>query len=191
MKIGLLGGSFDPVHAGHLKLAAAALRQLKLDRVYFVISPMSPFKTDRDLAPSKLRLAMVRAALKGKKRLLAADWEMKRRGPSYTITTLRGYRRRRPQDEVHFIFGTDALKGLPRWRKANEIARHATLVAGLRPGATWPRLPKTIAPAVVRLKGTFPDISSTEIRRALKNGRAARLVPPAALAILKKHGLYR
>lgn len=186
MKVGLFGGSFDPIHNAHLKLAAAALRQLKLSRVYFVVSPRSPFKLNRRQASPEARLRMVRAAIRGEPRFRAADWELRRRGPSYTVSTLRAYRRAHPEDEIFLIAGTDALAGLPRWKDPAGIARLARLAAGRRPGAAWPRLPAGLAERVVRLKGTFPDVSSTAIRA----GRF-RDVPPAARAILLREGLYR
>ncbi len=190
MRVGLFGGSFDPIHNAHLKLASAALRKLKLDRVYFVVSPLSPFKTGKSLTPAPARLALVRAALKNNPEFRAASWEMKRRGPSYTITTVRDYQRAHPTHELFLILGTDALAGFPRWKKPEDLAKRVTLVAGRRPGTAWPGLADTYRARVIRLPGTFPDISSTEIRARLAKGRRSA-VPSAVAVLIHRKGLYR
>ena len=191
MRIGLLGGSFDPVHNGHLRLGRAAQRQLRLDRVYFVLSPRSPFKSGRRSTPAPVRWRLLRAALQNEPRLQAADWELKRRGPSYTVTTLRNLKKRRPRDEIFLVLGSDAWRSFSRWRRADEIARLATPVVGLRPGA---RLTRSRFP-FRRLSGRFPDLSSTQLRRDLA-GRGPRVhlngrLPVRVRALVRKHDLYR
>lgn len=160
MKIGLLGGSFNPIHAGHIALGRAALRQLRLDRVYFVLSPNSPFKTGYRQTPASIRFRLVEGALLKEKKLVAADWEMRRRGPSYTIDTVRRYRRKHPNDKIFLLMGSDALAGFPRWKKAEELAGMCTLVSARRPGAPKPKIRYPCR----WLKGRFPDISSTKLR---------------------------
>lgn len=191
MRIGLFGGSFDPIHDGHLKLASAALRQLKLDRVYFVVAPRSPFKSDQKKTPASVRLAMVRRAIRGRRRFRAADWELKRRGLSYTVTTLRAYHRRHPKHDLFLIVGSDTLKGLPRWRMPHEVVKLVTFAGGLRPGADWPKLPVDLAIHLFKLKGRFPDVSSTAIRSALNQGRRPKGVAPATHREIVRRGLYR
>ena len=181
MRVGILGGSFDPVHRGHLKLGLAALRQLRLSRVYFVVSPRSPFKLKRRLAPAQTRLAMVRTAVAGEPKFTAAGWELTRPGPSYTISTLRSYRRRHPHQKIFVILGTDALRTFARWRQPLSILKLATLAVGRRPGTPWPKVPDWLEGHVIRLRGVFPDVSSTAIRRrAAKGGRLTDVPAPAA-----------
>lgn len=191
MRVGLFGGSFDPVHDGHLKLATAALRQLKLDRVYFIVSPRSPFKAGNRQTPAARRLALVKLALRRVPKLTAVDWEMKRRGLSYTITTLRAYRRAHPKDELFLITGSDALAGFPRWRAPGDIVRLATVVSGRRPGAKWSKLPAALEERVVRLHGYFPDVSATEVRAAIAAGRRPKGLSPAVHREILRRGLYR
>jgi nicotinate-nucleotide adenylyltransferase len=191
MRVGLFGGSFDPIHRGHLKLANAALRQLKLSRVYFVVSPNSPFKVDRKKTPASERLRLVKIALRGHKAMRAVDWELRRGGVSYTVTTLRSYRRRRPKDDIFLILGSDALKGLPQWRLPHEIVKLVTFVAGRRPGAQWPRLPVDLKVHFYRLRGLFPDVSSTKVRSALAAGRRPGGIDPAVYREIIRRKLYQ
>lgn len=191
MRVGLFGGSFDPVHNGHLKLATAALQQLKLDRVYFIVSPRSPFKAGRKKTSGRVRLALVRAAIRGRPRFIAADWELRRRGVSYTVTTLRAYHRRHPKHDLFLIIGSDALAGLPRWRLPHEVVKLVTFVAGRRPGAAWPKLPIDLAVRFFRLRGIFPDVSSSSIRSALVRGRRPKGLPSPVIREILRRGLYR
>jgi nicotinate-nucleotide adenylyltransferase len=191
VRVGLFGGSFDPIHDGHLKLASAALRQLRLDRVYFIVARRSPFKAGKSGAPGPVRLDLVRRAIRGRRRFSAADWELKRRGASYTVTTLRAYHRRHPRHALFLIAGTDALKGFARWRKPRDIAALATLVAGRRPGGAWPRLSSGLGAGYLRLRGTFPTTSSTAIRRAVVSGHRPKGVPPVVGREILRRGLYR
>lgn len=201
MRIGLLGGTFDPVHKGHLQLADAALKQLKLSRVYFVLSPLSPFKKKQRLTPAPLRLEMLRAALKGKSRLKVATWELERRGPSYTIETIRAYKRRHPNHQLFVIMGSDTWAGFRRWKNPQQILKLATVVVGCRPGShdrrVTPPLPPPLTgrgiriPAFLILNGLFPSISSTEIRASLAKGeRPLRQMPAAAARVAVRRGLY-
>lgn len=169
MRVGFLGGTFDPVHKGHLSLGQAAQKQLRLDRVYFVLSPRSPFKLNRVLTPARLRFQMLKAALKPYPKFSAADWEMKRSGPSYTIHTLKSYRRKHPADKIHLIVGSDTYKGLRRWKDLDGILACAVIAVARRPGALRFNVPKRLAESTTILKGRFPRISSTELRRRNKN----------------------
>ncbi len=191
MRVGLFGGSFDPVHDGHLTLATAALQQLKLQRVYFVVSPRSPFKAGERKSPAAVRLSLVKLALRGSPKLRAADWEMKRRGLSYTITTLRAYRRAHPSDEIFLITGSDTLAGFSRWRSPGAIVKLATVVSGRRPGAKWGKLPAALEPRVRRLHGFFPDVSATDVRAAIAAGRRPKGIAPAVRREIERRGLYR
>ena len=164
MKIGLLGGTFDPVHEGHLKLASSARKQLGLSTVYLVLSPRSPFKLENDLSPFNRRLNWLRTAIKGKKGLAVSTWERSQKGPSYTINTIRDFQKNHPTDEVFFIMGSDSWKGFQNWRNPKEIANRATLVIGRRPGSEEVEISFPYKSRVRILKGLFPEISSSRIR---------------------------
>lgn len=191
MKIGLLGGSFDPVHNGHVRLGRAALRQLSLSRVYFVLSPLSPFKSDRRPTPVEDRMALLKAALRTESKLWPADWELGRRGASYTIDTVRRYRRRRPTDEIYLVMGSDVYNEFDRWKDSALLARLVTLVVGKRPGAVRLRSPRFDRERPVLLKGRFPTVASSGLRQAIRRGRLSRTAVPAAVrAEIKTRGLY-
>lgn len=186
MRIGLFGGSFDPVHSAHLKLASAALTQLKLDRMYFVLSPRSPFKKGKPQTPASLRAKMLKLALRNSKKMRVALWEMRRQGPSYTIDTLRWYKQKHPRHDLFFILGSDAYAGLSHWKNPVGIRRLCTLVVGRRPGT------KRIKAGAIILKGTFPPVSSTAIRHQIAEGKPAkRKVPPTVLKLIQQRNLYR
>ena len=136
MKLGLLGGSFDPVHFGHLLVAQAALEELGLTRLFFIPVAQSPFKPQSQPTPANERLRLLRLALAGKTNCEIDDQEIKRGGISYTIDTARDYRRRFPQSELFYLIGADHVSELPKWREASELARLLQFVAIPRPGQT-------------------------------------------------------
>src|ERR1700761_7611329 len=125
MKIGLYGGSFDPVHLGHLLVAQAALEELGLDRLFFIPAAKSPFKTNADLAPGAIRLQLLRLALAGNTNCEVDDQEIRHGGVSYTIDTLRDYARRFPDPQLFYIIGADNAARLNEWREPAELARLA------------------------------------------------------------------
>jgi nicotinate-nucleotide adenylyltransferase len=169
MRIGLFGGSFDPVHSAHLKLAAAALRELKLSRVYFVLSPKSPFKQHKRQTPVRDRLTFLRRALDGNEKFHIARWELERPGPSYTVDTILSYKKRFPAHELFFIMGSDGLEKFKKWKRPAMIVKNAQLVVGRRPGS-MDHLPKKICgQKILYLKTAFPRLSSTEIRERLSH----------------------
>src|SRR5438093_1338848 len=135
-RIGLFGGSFDPIHLGHLLVAQSAIEELGLDRLYFIPAAQSPFKPENQPAPAAARLQLLRLALAGKTNCEVDDQEIKRGGASYTIDTLRDYARRFPQAELFYLIGADNVASLPEWREAEELARLAEFVAIPRPGET-------------------------------------------------------
>ncbi|MCK6481100.1 MAG: nicotinate (nicotinamide) nucleotide adenylyltransferase, partial [Planctomycetes bacterium] len=178
MRVGILGGSFDPVHLGHVALAEAARDRLALDRVLLVVARSQPLKPGGPAAGGEDRLAMVRLAVEGRPRLEASDLELRRPGPSYTVDTLRALRTALPPGaELLLLLGADALAEMPRWREAAEVRRMASVVAGLRAGAPAP------AGADLLLDAAPPALSSTEIRRRAAGGEPLEgLVPPAVAA---------
>ena len=133
MKIGIYGGSFDPVHLGHLLVAQAAIEELGLDRLFFIPAAHSPFKPENEMAPDAVRLQLLRLALAGGTNCEVDDQEIRRGGVSYTIETLRDYVRRFPGAELFYLIGADNAAKLNEWREAGELAKLAEFVAVPRP----------------------------------------------------------
>ena len=187
MRLGVLGGSFDPVHAGHVALAEAARDRLSLDRVLLVVAAGQPLKPAGPVAPAEDRYAMVRLAVRGLPRVEADDRELRRPPPSYTVDTLREIRREVPAGtEILLLLGADALADLPRWREAAEIRTLARVVACTRPGFPRP------AGADEVLEAGTPEVSSTEVRRRAAAGLPLDgLVPPDVAAYVAERRLYR
>ena len=177
MKIGVLGGSFDPIHKGHIKLGGAALRQLGLDKVYFVLSPKTPFKIQDAMWPVEDRLRMLQTALKPHKGFQTARWELKRRGPTYTIDTLKNFKKLHPSAEIYLIMGSDVFRTFRRWKNPEGILRLATVVVGRRNGSIKAPIPPRFRGHVLFLKGRFPAFSSTELRMRLEKGYLRSALP--------------
>ena len=134
MKLGFFGGSFDPVHLGHLLVAQAAVEELGLDKLFFIPAAQSPFKPENRPAPAAIRLQLLRLALAGKTNYEIDDQEIRRGGVSYTIDTLRDYAKRFPGAELFYLIGADNVSKLNEWREADELAKLAEFVAIPRPG---------------------------------------------------------
>jgi nicotinate-nucleotide adenylyltransferase len=189
MKIGLFGGSFDPVHFGHLLVAQAAREELELARVYFILAAQSPFKPDAQPAPAAERLRLLRLALAGDTAGEVDDREIRRGGVSYTIDTAREYRKEFPAAELFYLIGADQAGQLSLWREAPELARLVEFVVIPRPGEMVPRLD---APFRGRaLRGFALGVSSSEIRARCRAGLAiTHLTPPAVAEAIKNNRLY-
>jgi nicotinate-nucleotide adenylyltransferase len=189
MKLGLLGGSFDPVHLGHLLVAQAAIEELALDRLFFIPAAQSPFKPDRRPAPASGRLRLLRLALAGRTNYEIDEQELHRGGVSYAIDTVRDYTRRFPQAELSYLIGTDHVARLPDWRAADELAKLAGFVAIPRPGEKPADFPP---PFRGRTLQGFPlGISSLQIRARIKAGLPIEpLVPPPVAEAIHNYRLY-
>jgi nicotinate-nucleotide adenylyltransferase len=184
MHTGILGGSFDPIHHGHLILARAALEELGLDRIVFIPANQSPHKTDTKPATAQNRLAMVQLAIEGEPGFEASDLELHRPPPSYTVETLRELRSRHPDDEFTLLIGADNVAKFDTWREPDEIHRLARLAildrAKHKTPPDWP---------VVR---RLVDISSTDIRARMAAGHSIRyLTPDSVCDYIASEGLYR
>lgn len=184
MRTGILGGSFDPVHHGHLILARAAKEELALDRVIFVPANMSPHKTGSRPATGEDRLVMLRLAIAGEPAFEACDCELRRPAPSYTVDTLREFKTRHPDDEFHLLIGADNVAKFDTWHKPDEIRSLACIAVLDRAHGTvtseWPIVRKLV------------DISSTDIRDRVAAGRSIRyLTPDAVCGYIAENGLYR
>lgn len=190
-RVGILGGTFDPFHLGHLVAAQDALEVLGLDRLVFIPAGVPPHKPSEGVTPAELRLAMVRAGVEEDPRFEVSDEELRRPGPSYTVDTLRGRRRSRPQDHLFLLVGADQAAGLHRWRESEELARLARLVILSREGEEAPRVAGGFSPPPIHVPVTRVDISSTRVRDRVATGRSIRyLVPDAVAEIIREAGLY-
>jgi nicotinate-nucleotide adenylyltransferase len=189
MKLGLFGGSFDPVHLGHLLVAQAAREELGLDRLFFIPAAQSPFKPDNATAPGADRLRLLRLALAGKAWCEIDAQELHRGGVSYTIDTLREYNRRHPSAQIFYLIGADHAAKLPAWREAQELARLAEFVVVPRPGQSEMPFPK---PFRGHLLNGFPlGVSSSQIRARIKAGQPIdHLVPATVAEAIRNSALY-
>jgi nicotinate-nucleotide adenylyltransferase len=180
MRVGLYGGSFDPVHLAHLLVAQVAREEAQLDRVIFIPAAQSPFKPDRQLTASSLRAAMLRLALAGKPWAEVDPQELERGGVSYTIDTIRTYRDRFPQAELFYLIGGDHVSQLTKWREAPALAQLVQFLIIPRPGQPQGPLPAGFQGTYLR---GFPlDLSSSEIRCRLAEGRPVDLLLPSPVA---------
>jgi nicotinate-nucleotide adenylyltransferase len=197
-RVGILGGTFNPPHVAHLVCASEAASQLRLDRVLLTPVAVPPHKQPRrDPGPSE-RLELCRLAAAGDERLEVCDLEVARGGPSYTVQTLRELRARMPDDELTFILGGDVALGLPTWREPEAVLELATLAVAERTGVARGEIAACLERAfpgrasVEHFDMPRIDVSSSEIRRRVAEGRPIRyLVPDAVLERIERNGLYR
>jgi nicotinate-nucleotide adenylyltransferase len=193
VKVGILGGTFDPVHNGHLALADHARRALGLDLVLFVPAGQPWRKADRTITPAEHRLAMLKLAIAGNEAYGISDVELRRNGPTYTADTLEALSGERLDDEFYFIVGADALADLPNWRDPERIIKHAMLAVAPRDGEA-PPLPliPNIDQRIVHFEMPPVETSSTDIRDRAASGRTIDdAVPPAVASYISEHNLYR
>ena len=188
-RIGLLGGTFDPPHHGHLIIAAEAHERLGLNELRFVPAAVPPHKDDAVQATGEQRLRMLLAAVDGDRRFAVDDMEIRRGGTSYTVDTLRELRRREMDAELVFLLGIDQFRALHTWREPDEVANLATLTVLSRAGET----PQPAgAYSAIHLEVSRIDVSSTEIRRRCAQGLSSRYyVPEAVRAIIEEERIYR
>jgi nicotinate-nucleotide adenylyltransferase len=186
VKLGFLGGSFDPIHVGHLLMAQRALEALRLDRVLLVVSPRPPHKRPAELAPARHRLAMARAAVRGLERIGVSDVEFRMRGPSYTVRTAEALRRRHPGATLTLLIGQDTLGEIRGWREAPRLLSQVRVAVYRRSGSRAPD------GRVRWIDGPALDVSSREIRRRVRRGRPiAFWVPVPVQRYIQQHRLYR
>lgn len=194
-RVGIMGGTFDPIHHGHLVAAEESHYALELDRVVFVPAGR-PWQKRADLTPAELRFQMVKLATDGNPAFEVSAMEIEREGPTYTVDTLRDFRARcDPGVALFFITGADAILEILTWKEPDEALDLATFVAVSRPGYDIGRLDR-LGPAVkgrvVTLEIPALAISSTGIRRRVAEGRPIRyLVPDTVVRFVDEHALYR
>ncbi|MBU3958227.1 MAG: nicotinate-nucleotide adenylyltransferase [Candidatus Omnitrophica bacterium] len=187
MKIGILGGTFNPIHIGHLILAEETREKLSLDRIIFVPTNLPPHKDNSDIIPAQMRITMVKLAIQGNKYFLTSDIEIKRDGRSYTIDTIKEFKKKYPRDELYFIIGSDLLMYLDDWKDLNEIIKMVNFIVATRPAYPLEKMPAYISTIPIRAV----DISGFEIRKAIRKNKSFRyLVPGSVYKYIIKNKLY-
>ncbi|MGD9611758.1 MAG: nicotinate-nucleotide adenylyltransferase [Kiritimatiellia bacterium] len=195
--IGLLGGTFNPVHAGHLSIAREALRLFALDAVWFIPCAVPPHKSVHDLASNEDRLAMLRLAIADEPRFEALGIEFERPGKSYTVDTVRALQTLHPADAFVFIVGADTLPELPTWHRPLDLLALVRIVSLARPGYAPD-------PAAIQLPPPWPEklladlrtgeplaVASRDVRAQIAAGQPVSLVPASVLNYIEEHNLYR
>ena len=192
VKIGFLGGSFDPVHFGHLLAAQDAYEQYKLDRLIFVPAAQAPLKPNDVLSSPEDRLAMLRAAIEWDQRFEVSDHELRRGGVSYTIDSARHFRAEYPRDELYWIIGGDQLPKLQFWKDIGELAGLMEFIFLERPGYPVKAAPPSPGLRLRRCDGHLLAISSTELRDRVKHDLSLDyFVPHKVIVYIREHRLYR
>ncbi len=184
-KIGILGGTFNPIHNGHIEIAKRAREQYGLDRVVFLTSGNPPHKQGRQILDAKIRHIMVKRAVSGLDGFEACDWEIKRDAPSYTLDALLHFNETFPKAEIYFIIGGDSLRDFDKWHKPQEILKLCKLLVYDRTGGT--------AEAVFakKISGAKIEISSSEIRDSIKAGKSIDgKVPDAVAQFIRRNEIY-
>lgn len=198
-RIGVFGGSFDPVHMGHLTIAQDAVEQLELDRLMFIPASVSPLKQGRKITDGRVRLEMLQLAVEGNLRFEVSDIELRRGGVSYTIETVQQVQAKNPGAELFLIVGLDSLAELHLWREVDRLLELCTVVPFARGGEDPARIAGKIQLSkewknrlldrMIRIHEI--EISASEIRMRLAEGLSIRyLVPPEVELYIAEHGLY-
>ena len=190
--IGILGGSFDPVHSAHCAIAQLAMEHFALDKVYFIPAYIPPHKRTTVAASARHRLAMLRKAIKGNRAFCIWDGELKRKGVSFTVDTLNELKKLHPVSQFYFIIGSDNIPEMLTWKKYKSIIKMATLCITHRPGHSM-RIPPELSRAKI---ATFPSpewgISSSTIRSSITQGISCRyLLPDDVQEYIQKNKLYK
>jgi nicotinate-nucleotide adenylyltransferase len=188
-RIGLYGGSFDPIHTGHVLVGQAAIEELQLDRLFFIPAARSPFKPEQSPAPCAVRLALIRLALAGRPDCEVDDLEIQRGGTSFTIDTVRCFGQRFPTAKLFYLIGADNVAGLPQWREAEALAGAVEFVVIPRPGEAQTPVPP---PFRGHYLGGFPfGVSASQIRARVRAGLPIEPLVPAPVAeAIRNNRLY-
>ena len=202
MKIGIYGGSFDPIHFGHLLLAETCLREGALDRIIFVPTGVAPHKPGRAFADAEDRLEMIHLAISGCDEFSTSRFEMESQAErNYTVDTLKHFRETLPGAELYLILGADMFNDLPHWKSVAEICQIAIPIVAARPNSADPcyeALSPFVSPNRLEFFRAFQvpmplvDISSTRIRKLIAEGKGCRFQTPQAVeTYIAEHRLYR
>jgi nicotinate-nucleotide adenylyltransferase len=201
MRLGIFGGSFNPIHYGHLLLAETCREQARLDEVWFVPNALSPLKQEAPPAPPKQRLEMLQLAIGGHEAFRVSTIELDRGGVSYTVDTLAAIRAEQPTAELFFLLGADSLADFPRWRQPEEICRLATPLVVRRHGSSEPQY-ESLAALVAKerldevktstIDMPLIELSSSDLRLRAAEGRSLRYRTPRAVEkYIETNRLYR
>jgi nicotinate-nucleotide adenylyltransferase len=189
MRIGLFFGSFNPVHIGHLIIANHILNEARVDKIWFVISPVNPFKIDADLLDENARLALVETALGTDERIVASNVEFQLPKPSFTVNTLSFLTKNYPEHDFSIIMGSDNFRFFDKWKNYKEISANHKILVYLRTGF---EVENKLNAEIEVLSAPVLDISATEIRRLTKEGKSIRyLVPEVVRQQIEKRGYYK
>lgn len=202
-RIGIMGGTFNPIHIGHLMLAEWARDALKLEEVWFIPTGSSYMKSQEDILPAKERLLMTQMAVRSNKAFYCLDIEAEKKGPSYSCETLAQLKKRFPEDNFYFIVGADCLFSIEKWKNPEEIFANAFLTAAVRGDSILSELegkkrdleekfPVLHDSPVILLPFIGMSVSSTQIRQRIRNGQSVRyLVPEDVTAYIEEKGFYQ
>ncbi len=199
MKIGIIGGTFNPIHIGHLVLATEAMKEYNLDEIWFIPTGMSYMKSQKQIASARDRLAMTELAIAGNERMKCLDIEIKREGYTYTYETLEQLHREYPEHDFFFIFGADCLYTIETWKLPEQIFSQCEIIAAARNGSLIEEM-KTKATELEKKYDAkihlmpFMDleISSTVLRERLMNGKPVKyLIPDAVIEYISEKKLYK
>lgn len=195
--LGIMGGTFDPIHIGHLQIACAVSQRLGLEQVMFIPAYIPPHKLGMDFAPAEDRYAMTELAIASYEGFIVSDMEMKRSGVSYTIDTVRQLAKEHPEEQLYFIIGADSVAQLHTWHNIQELLELAIFVAAGRPGydgvmeKAESHLGAIARKRIILLDTTEYDVSSTEIRSRIKAGQPLTgLVTTEVEEYIYEHSLY-
>ena len=198
MKIGVYGGTFDPVHFGHLILAETCREICNLDAVWFMPAAVPPHKLNETITPARQRIEMLKFAIAGNSRFRISTLELDRKGPSFTVDTLTQMKKEIPDAELFLLIGADSLDDFPTWREPLQILNLATVVAVNRGRHSTDIEPfraalgDEAAQQVLQVQMPAVDFSSTDLRARAAAGRSIRYLTPQPVAMyLQQQGLYR
>jgi len=192
-KIGVMGGSFDPPHYAHLFFALEALKTFNLQKVIFIPTYISPLKVEEEITPPYHRLQMIQLAIEGIEEFEVSDIEIRRKGISYTVDTLKELRKILGENvQIYFLAGSDSAHTLSSWKNPEEILSLSHMVVFERPGYPLEKIEKKFLKKIIPVKTLLLGISSSEIRKRVREGKPIRfLVPPSVEKYIYQNKLYQ
>lgn len=195
--VAIIGGSFDPIHYAHLRLGERVREQYAVGLVIYIPNRLSPLKSQANVSAAQDRYAMAELAVADNLHFVVCDCELHRSGASYSIDTIRALRQGlSPEVEILFVMGADAVLELPEWREPDAILGESQVIAARRPGFDLQRMSAVLGPqrasSIELLDMPMMDISSTDIRQRVSQGRSIRyLTPPVVIDYIMRHNLYQ